>query len=245
MIRGRLFSTEHSNHILEVDFDAEVLMGKDIYDFIVAVLEQLHGWISGGLLALGVELLDRVLDWKIPRKPWIAIFIVAGLFVSVFAAWREERNKVRAQTSYMSINPGASWIKPAALWTPNKQEFINFGKENATSYPATEECSIQELVIRQAPHPLTGLFTPDTNPSSPDLEKSAWEEMLRDRQDARHSCGTYDPGEKEYSSAYTKGVVSEQQLDRIEFQKIDMSRHARCYGFSTILPNIWLFSMYS
>ncbi len=198
-------------------------MGKDVYDFIIAVLEQLHGWISGGLLALGVELLDRIWGFKIPRKPWIAIFIVGGLVVSVFGAWRQEHEKVRTQSSYMSIDVNASWVpRVPTAWMPNKRATANFGKENATSYPAAEETSIQELIIRPAPFPLTGPFTPENNPTSPELETSAWEEMIKDREQGRHITTTYDPGEKNWASALTKEPLSQAELDRIQFQATDM-----------------------
>ena len=199
-------------------------MAKDILDFIVSVLEQLHGWIGGSLLALGVELLDRIWDWKIPRKPWIAIFIVGGLIVSTFGAWKEERNKVRTQNAYMRIVlGGAPWIQPTPIWLPDRPLLMNFGKENATPYPAIEESSIQELLIRPAPFPLVGPFSPNSNePSSPELETSVWDEMLIDRGSGRHPTATFDPAEKAFVTATTKVKVNDAQLERMEVFKTDM-----------------------
>lgn len=197
-------------------------MAKDIYDFIVAVLEQLHGWISGGLLALSVELLDRIWDWKIPRKPWIAIFIVGGLIVSVFAAWREEHRKILTQLAYVKIViEDVPWIPSAGPFRPNERGSLNFGKQNPTTYPATEEVSIQELVFRPAPFPLVNLG-PDRNISSPEMEKSVWEELLKDQEAAPHPSTTLDPGETKFSTAYTKVPLTQAQFDRLEVTKTQM-----------------------
>jgi hypothetical protein len=109
-------------------------MAKDILDFLVAVLEQLHGWISGGLLALAVEILDRVWDFKIPRKPWIAVFIVGGLVVSVFGAWREEHRKIEAERVYIEIETSDQpWIPHSPVWVPNEYNLVNFGEINSSA----------------------------------------------------------------------------------------------------------------
>jgi hypothetical protein len=207
----------------DLDWSEVYAMGKDVGEFVLAVLEHLHGWISGGLLALAVELLDRLFDWKIPRKPWIAIFIVGGLFVSVFGAWRDEHEKVITQRPYIEIEFGQPWISPAPAWVPNAREMVNVGRENATSYPANEESALQELIITSAPAPLWNyLGDPDKSPSSPGVETRMWEQMLRDRQKVPHQTGTYDPGEKHFGSAYTTHPLSESELDRILVQATDI-----------------------
>jgi hypothetical protein len=195
---------------------------RDITEFIWAVLEQLHGWISGGILALTVEIAERVWNWKIRRKPWIAIFLVGGLVVSVFGAWREQRQKVRSQLAYMSIRVNESWIPQSAKYETKGRSWINFGKENATSYPATEESSIQELVIETAPYPLTSQLTNSNNPSSPELETSAWNEMLKNQGGSKHAETTFDPGERNWESAFTEYPLTQSQADRLEVYKTDM-----------------------
>lgn len=194
-------------------------MGKDIYDFVVAVFEQLHGWVSGSALAFAVEILDGAFGLKIPRKPWITIFLIGGMFVSVFGAWQQEHKKVSAQTAYMKITTEAlSWI-PATAWNANDYQFMYFGKGNVQSYPALEEASMQELIIRPSPF-LPKDYTVDL--SSPGAEDSVWNEMLTDEKNATHYTTTYDPGERHFASANTKYKLSQAELDRILVQGTDM-----------------------
>jgi hypothetical protein len=58
-------------------------------DWVAAVFEHWHGWVSGGALAFFLEIGDRLKKWEI--KPRIfAVVLIVGLFWSVFAAWRDE-----------------------------------------------------------------------------------------------------------------------------------------------------------
>lgn len=57
--------------------------------WLVALLEHWHGWVSGGVLAFALELGDRLWDWK-PSKKIFAVILGLGLLWSVFAAWRDE-----------------------------------------------------------------------------------------------------------------------------------------------------------
>ena len=60
-------------------------------DWVVAVFEHWHGWVSGGVLAFFLEVGDRLKKWEI--KPRIfAVILGVGLFWSVFAAWRDEHH---------------------------------------------------------------------------------------------------------------------------------------------------------
>jgi hypothetical protein len=42
---------------------------------------------------LTIDLLDRVFEWKMPKRMYI-VFLAAGLFLAMFAAWRDEHAKV-------------------------------------------------------------------------------------------------------------------------------------------------------
>jgi len=58
-------------------------------EWVVAVIEHWHGWLSGGILAFVLEIGEKLWEWK-PKKRVLAIIIGIGLLWSVFAAWRDE-----------------------------------------------------------------------------------------------------------------------------------------------------------
>ncbi|MFZ0817224.1 MAG: hypothetical protein WAM78_17010 [Candidatus Sulfotelmatobacter sp.] len=60
-------------------------------EWVVAVFEHWHGWLSGGVLAFGLEVGDKLWDWK-PNKKAFAVIIGVGLFWSAFSAWRDEHH---------------------------------------------------------------------------------------------------------------------------------------------------------
>jgi hypothetical protein len=64
-------------------------------EWVVAVIEHWHGWVSGGVLAFGLEVGDKLWDWKIGKRTF-AIILGVGLLWSVFAAWRDEHRNTEA-----------------------------------------------------------------------------------------------------------------------------------------------------
>jgi hypothetical protein len=193
-------------------------MLADIAEYLIAVFFAWKVWILDGLMGVLVEVLDRYFEWKLPRRVWIWAFVVLGFFIASFGAWREERDKVRAQMAYMWIRTNESWIPNHPEEQAGRRAWVNFGVENATQYPATEETTAKELIVLPLPHPM-GEITPETNPSTPELEMSAWNQMLSDQENEKHITTTYDPGEKYWKSAFTKETLSNQQIDSIAFQK--------------------------
>jgi len=65
---------------------------NDLSQWGLAVIEHWHGWVSGGILAFGLELGDRFWDWK-PSKRTYFIILALGLFYSMFSAWRDEHQE--------------------------------------------------------------------------------------------------------------------------------------------------------
>jgi hypothetical protein len=57
----------------------------EVWEWGLAVLEHWHGWLSGGLIAFGLELGDRIWDWK-PSKKLIFAILAVGLLASLYSA---------------------------------------------------------------------------------------------------------------------------------------------------------------
>ena len=57
------------------------------------MIEHWHGYVSGGSIAFGLELIKKFRDWE-PSKKVFAGVVVIGLLGSMFSAWREEHSKV-------------------------------------------------------------------------------------------------------------------------------------------------------
>jgi len=71
---------------------------RDMWDWVIAVLEHWHGWVSGSLLAFFFELGDKIWEWK-PSKKLLFTFVLLGLLWSIFSAWRDEhRLRLSAET---------------------------------------------------------------------------------------------------------------------------------------------------
>ena len=62
---------------------------RDVWGWAVAVIEHWHGWVSGGVLAFGLEISDRIWEWK-PSKALFIVILSCGLVWSFFSAWRDE-----------------------------------------------------------------------------------------------------------------------------------------------------------
>jgi hypothetical protein len=60
-------------------------------EWVVAVIDHWHGWVSGGFLAFVLEVADKLWDWKISKRTF-AVILGVGLLWSVFATWRDEHN---------------------------------------------------------------------------------------------------------------------------------------------------------
>lgn len=61
----------------------------DIWEWVIAVFEHWHGYVSGGILAFALEYGEKLWDWK-PSKKWIVIILCIGFLFSMFSAWREQ-----------------------------------------------------------------------------------------------------------------------------------------------------------
>jgi hypothetical protein len=60
-------------------------------EWLLAVTEHWHGWVSGGVLAFGLEIGEKLWKWEISKRAF-AIILGVGLLWSVFAAWRDEHH---------------------------------------------------------------------------------------------------------------------------------------------------------
>ncbi len=83
----------------------------------LAVLENWHGYVSGGILAFGLEISDRLWDWKPSKKLFIGI-LATGLAWSIFSAWREERKKaIKASQDLESLTKPNFELAAATITT--------------------------------------------------------------------------------------------------------------------------------
>jgi hypothetical protein len=94
---------------------------RDFWEWVLAVLENWHGYVSGGVLAFGLEISDRLWDWKPSKKIFIGI-LASGLLWSIFSAWREQylKNEL-ALTMEINYVGGADPIpgnpgSPVLIW---------------------------------------------------------------------------------------------------------------------------------
>ena len=70
--------------------------------FVVAVGSHWAAWGTGGLLVFIIAALDQAYNWKIP-KPAYLVFLVVGLFVAFFQAWRDQYRENEAGRTIGSI----------------------------------------------------------------------------------------------------------------------------------------------
>lgn len=61
-------------------------------EWVIAVLEHWHGYVSGTVLAFGLELIKKFREWE-PSKRVFAAIVAVGLILSMFATWHEEYEK--------------------------------------------------------------------------------------------------------------------------------------------------------
>jgi hypothetical protein len=61
-------------------------------EWMIAVTEHWHGYVSGTILAFVLELIKRFRDWE-PSKRVFAGIVAAGLVCSMFSTWHEEYKK--------------------------------------------------------------------------------------------------------------------------------------------------------
>ena len=175
-----------------------------------------------------IEKIPRVKQW-LSEKPIIdrfvpALWVIGGICVlwGFYAAWAEEHQKIWSQMAYMAIRVNEPWIPNRPSEPHGGRAWVDFGLENTTQYPATKEATAAEMLIADLAHPI-GVVAPDNNPSTPELEKAAWEQMLRDQENTEgHLVTTYDPFEKNFKSAFTKGVMLKPEHDRINVEQIDL-----------------------
>jgi hypothetical protein len=128
-------------------------------EWMVAVFEHWHGWLSGGLLAFVLELGEKLWDWKPPKRAFVVILGI-GLLWSVFAAWRDENHN----TEVVINEKSDAWSK---FGTCDKERF---GKAILADQLSAQVTSLQTqlggqqdtfnrcilaLGLRNAPEPLT------------------------------------------------------------------------------------------
>jgi hypothetical protein len=195
---------------------------NQFWEWTISVIEHWHGWVSGGVLAFGLEIAEKAWDFKISKKAFVVISGI-GFLWSIFASWQDEHAKVIGQRAYIQVTLSEpNVIPPAPEWAPNQYEHVNFGEENTGSYVAKDEAHISDLVIGKAARPLT-FDDPRAFYSSASAELSAWDEMLHDPSNGRnHGQRSFDPGEKHFMSAYTLHALLPEEVDRILVQKTDI-----------------------
>lgn len=65
----------------------------NVWEWVNAVIHNWHGYVSGGALAFGLELVKKFREWE-PSKKVFAGIVAFGLFASCFSAWQEKSEEV-------------------------------------------------------------------------------------------------------------------------------------------------------
>jgi hypothetical protein len=64
---------------------------SNLSNWIAAVFEHWHGWVSGSVIAFGLELGEHLWHWTPRKKLYIGILAI-GVFVSMFYTWQDQYN---------------------------------------------------------------------------------------------------------------------------------------------------------
>ena len=67
-------------------------------------LAVIHHWeiiVTIGVIPFGIELFDKLMKWKMPRKLY-AVFVVCGFFFATFAAWKEQHEEAFSARAKMA-----------------------------------------------------------------------------------------------------------------------------------------------
>jgi hypothetical protein len=65
-------------------------MWSDILVFVSSVLSHWQAYVTGGAITGLVALVERLLDWKMPKWAYAALYIGIFLLVAFFLAWRDQ-----------------------------------------------------------------------------------------------------------------------------------------------------------
>jgi len=68
---------------------------SDFFSFLYVVLGYWQAFVTGGLLAAIVLLLERFSEYRVKKKPFFAFFILGAMLLAFFLAWRDEHSKLR------------------------------------------------------------------------------------------------------------------------------------------------------
>lgn len=70
-------------------------MWSDIIVFAIAVISHWQGYVTGGAITGLVALVERLLDWTMPKWAYAVLYVGVFLLVSFFLAWREQYHEAQ------------------------------------------------------------------------------------------------------------------------------------------------------
>jgi hypothetical protein len=145
---------------------------SDFWMWVLAVIEHWHGYVSGGVLAFGLELLERFREWK-PSKKVFATILALGFLASIFAAWKDEHTKVLNQVTYFQLRPAAE--NSQVVYQEGVIPELLFSETHG-DYPALNVVQSSGLEISDLSKP----FDPDDFEGDVQIEEIAWKRFLSD-----------------------------------------------------------------
>jgi len=87
----------------------------------LAVLDHWHGYVSGGAIAFGLELIEKFREWKPSKKVFFGI-VAIGFICSMYSTWAEERERyeqlevrLTAELKWKFLNVGTAKAPEGAL----------------------------------------------------------------------------------------------------------------------------------
>ncbi|MGD0568533.1 MAG: hypothetical protein ABSA78_09005 [Candidatus Sulfotelmatobacter sp.] len=191
-------------------------LAGQIVEWVRSVIEQWHGWVSGGVLAFGLEIAEKIWDFKVTKKLFLVI-LGLGFFWSIFASWRDEHTKVQGQRTYVRINFEASPATRVPLFQTEFHPWVNFGIQNDGSFRADKEYMDARLEIHAPVFPLPkNLDDMEQDPSSLEIENEVFQAFKKESEIGFKPRSTLLPGEHEFSTAYLSRKLSQSEVDELK-----------------------------
>lgn len=67
----------------------------DLFNFIITILTHWQAYLTGGVITGVIGLAERLSNYRLTRRAYVALFVITFLLVSFFSAWRDQLTAVR------------------------------------------------------------------------------------------------------------------------------------------------------
>ncbi|MBZ5503336.1 MAG: hypothetical protein LAN59_14080 [Acidobacteriia bacterium] len=205
-------------------------MVSDIRVFLLAVILRWQSYVTGGVLTALVVLVERLFDWKMPKKTYAALFIVGCLLVSFFLAWRDQYREalrvpsleqqianlkakppqiqVTVPTPIVNIPPQMAYMSPADLGIARPNYRIG------GNIAASATCqNISPSIVAENAGCVRGLRVVETQLNALNqpivtqaVQDKTYRQFQRDIASIEIQRRSYGPGEKAFGNVFSPTV---------------------------------------